>query len=802
VKVSAYEVIRRLGEGAYGKVYLARRGDPHGFVTWYALKRLRREHTASEAFRHYLLREARLGGLVNHPGLVRIHEVFQHDGHWVLVMDYVDGVTLRQMMAARRGSGAGLPREVALEVGASVLDALHYLHTLVDPEGQQRGFVHRDVKPGNIMVTVGGGVRLMDFGVAHGEEFASVTQVGELRGTIAYMAPEQASGESAGPAADQFAAGLVLLEMLTGETAWGDARGPGVLHKVVAGDVTEGLVRVDATDPVGELLLRMLQPQPKDRFPSARDAARALRELRAKIPVMAALPDFAAEEIERLRGGQDSVGTLEEAPSWGRSEPLGPSSSGTWTGAGSDPRVLSTPPNVAAGLAPPIPGAPGTGGEIAVGAAPRDPEPTPPPLLVDAEPTRPGAALPAADEDGLDRTLPFSATRSAPRAESTLPPALAFAARSVPSLESVRRPTPPPVPGALSGSGVYPPGIVASEGPPPATREMPPRPGLLARLDFVGSPLVSSLLAALAATGLFVIGWILFREEAEPDPEPDPFAGGAAAGADGEELPGLAQVSGGEEGPPGPAEEPVPGALDPVAAAEARNLSENERLQLAVLGGAGSAEPVPDVGQPAAPRPSAAPGPGGAASPASAPSAGSVMALERSRSPNAPGSAGVPQPGQVVGEPARTRPARDLELRRVGDSERPGSASARASPSSAGAAPAGASSSTAAAAPEPEPAGPRLRFLSAVEQPLGAPLSLRVRAEGFRASAISVYYQWRGEGGGGRRKRSLAEQGDGSFSFEVPAADLRADRLQLWFIAEPGGVVLRSSQDPLEIRVR
>ena len=111
--------------------------------------------------------------------------------------------------------------------------------------------------------------------------------------------------------------------------------------------------------------------------------------------------------------------------------------------------------------------------------------------------------------------------------------------------------------------------------------------------------------------------------------------------------------------------------------------------------------------------------------------------------------------------------------------------------------------------PEPTPAPPSvassvpsLKFLSARQQPLGVPLSLRVRPDGFLANDVSVYYQWRGEGSSGRRKRSLRSEGDGSFALDIPASELRADRLQVWFVAEPGGVATGSASSPIEVKVR
>jgi hypothetical protein len=133
--------------------------------------------------------------------------------------------------------------------------------------------------------------------------------------------------------------------------------------------------------------------------------------------------------------------------------------------------------------------------------------------------------------------------------------------------------------------------------------------------------------------------------------------------------------------------------------------------------------------------------------------------------------------GQIIGRP----PPDDLsEYRRVGD------AAVEATPEPEG---------------DDEPKLAELRFMSAREQPLGVPLAVRVRPTGFRAQSVSVYYQWRSEGQAGRRKRTL-KASDGDFTLQLAVRELRQDRLQMWFVAEPGEVRLGSATKPIEVRIR
>ncbi len=836
MNVGGYRILRRIGEGAYGKVYLARKGGESGFRTYYALKRLRVERRGDEAFEHYLLREARLGGLVNHPMLVRIHEVLRLDGEYVLVMDYVEGVTLRDVLGRRRGTGEGVGREVALELGADVLDALHYGHTLRDPEGNESGFVHRDVKPGNIMLTPGGSMKLMDFGVARLDDAPSGTQQGELRGTIAYMAPEQASGGETTPAADQFAAALIVLEMLTGDPAWGDLRGAGILARVVAGDVSEGLQKVSVDDPLRPLLERMLATSPLDRFPTAAAAARALRGLRATLATPPALPDFVRDELawfEANGGGTPPV------PSW----------SGT---GGSLDGVHVNIPAVAAPAPEPddelesllFEDSLGPGGDdkrihgarLAIGegtwsgdaivdpagASLREEMPAPLPLSSGEWDTAEELAVSAAREEAEAagaRLGPFASTPGSPAGpdpERTLPIGshAGVSAAALAAAEAQRAPGRPAVPGSgslgslpvawsektLPFTGAAPPPAPAPAPAPGPVGAAPPLPDLprrpAATLDLAGSPLLSSAIGGLLVCLVFLLAWLLLRERADPS-------------AEARATPTDAEILAARDAPRIPPPSPTPAAAESPPPQPELDDGELAELDGGDVDDPGAAPAPPDV------VPSRAPTAGGSAAAA----LGSERRFVEDASVDVPPEereqvvvveatpppVDAPRPGDVVGErdPLAREPRGSDPRRTTEEKEAAAEADRRAAEEAArlaGRGPLGAATVGVPAAEQAE--GPSLRFLSSAEQPLAVPLSLRVRPDGFRAESVSVYYQWRSEGSSGRRKRSLGRQADGSYALEISTSELRPDRLQLWFVAEPGGVDLASADRPLEVRVR
>jgi serine/threonine protein kinase len=203
-KLGRFELLDTVGQGAFGTVYKARDAELDRTV---AVKVPRAGHLVGPQDLDRFLREARSAAQLRHPSIVSVHEVGQHDGVPYLVSDFVQGVTLADLLSARRPGF----REAA-ELVASVADALQYAH--------ERGVVHRDVKPSNIMIGEGGTPFVMDFGLARREAGEmTMTLEGQVLGTPAYMSPEQAGGQGHGVdgRSDVYSLGAVLYQLLTGE---------------------------------------------------------------------------------------------------------------------------------------------------------------------------------------------------------------------------------------------------------------------------------------------------------------------------------------------------------------------------------------------------------------------------------------------------------------------------------------------------------------------------------------------------------------------------------------------------------
>jgi tetratricopeptide (TPR) repeat protein/tRNA A-37 threonylcarbamoyl transferase component Bud32 len=262
--VGRFEVLSEVGAGAFGTVYLARDPELNRTV---ALKVPRAGNLANAAERERFLREARSAAQLRHPSIVAIHEVGQHEGVPFLVSDFVRGVTLADLLSARRPAPAEAARLVA-----AVAEALHYAH--------QCGVVHRDVKPSNIMLGEDSTPYLMDFGLARrdGGE-ATMTREGQVLGTPAYMSPEQARGEAhrVSGSSDVYSLGAVLYQLLTGELPFrGNTRM--LLHQVLHDEPRPPRALDDKVPrDLETICLKAMAKSPGRRYASAAEMAEDLR---------------------------------------------------------------------------------------------------------------------------------------------------------------------------------------------------------------------------------------------------------------------------------------------------------------------------------------------------------------------------------------------------------------------------------------------------------------------------------------------------------------------------------------------
>jgi eukaryotic-like serine/threonine-protein kinase len=278
--VSHFRVLEPLGTGGMGVVY---RAEDVTLGRTVALKFMLPDYSIDEAATARFLREARSVATLDHPNICTVHEAGKsEDGHLFLAMSYYAGETLKDRLTA---SGA-LPADQALDIAGQIARGLACAHAA--------GIVHRDLKPANVMLTAGGTVKILDFGLAKSRD-QTMTTSGVVVGTIAYMAPEQLLGQTVDGRADLWALGVMLVEMLTGKHPAGTDHTPEALARRI-----EARHRVTMTPPVitalTQLVERLTRRDPEERYQDAADAVADLdairdrmADARARAPVSRAL---------------------------------------------------------------------------------------------------------------------------------------------------------------------------------------------------------------------------------------------------------------------------------------------------------------------------------------------------------------------------------------------------------------------------------------------------------------------------------------------------------------------------------
>jgi len=277
-RLGPYEVLSPLGSGGMGDVWRAR--DPR-LGREVAIKVLPEELSSDRDRLKRFEREARAASALNHPNIVTIHEIGESEGRAFLVMERIEGQTLRELLL----DGSLAPRRL-LPIACQIADGLARAH-----EG---GIVHRDLKPENVMVTKEGFVKILDFGLAKLDrpetKAASLTELptesvgtaaGVVLGTVRYMSPEQASGKPVDFRSDQFSFGLILYEMATGRRAFRRNTPVETLSAIIRDDPEPiGSLNPQTPTPLRWIIERCLAKNPEERYVSTRDLARDLAGVR------------------------------------------------------------------------------------------------------------------------------------------------------------------------------------------------------------------------------------------------------------------------------------------------------------------------------------------------------------------------------------------------------------------------------------------------------------------------------------------------------------------------------------------
>jgi serine/threonine-protein kinase len=264
------------------EVYEAHRIGPHGFRKRVALKRVLPHVAEDPAYIAMFIDEAALVARLQHPNVVQVFDFGEDAGELFLTMELVEGSSVSRMLRVLAARGDAFPLEVALWLTTEAARALAYAHGLRDERGEPMQLVHRDVSPGNLLVTRQGHLKLADFGIARTQARERHTGDDNLRGKVGYMSPEQVRGERLDARSDVFTLGIILAEMLMGETLFSRGSDLEVLLRIRDLDLG-ALHRTQRRIPsdVRKLLLAALSADPCDR-PDARSFAASLETIMAR----------------------------------------------------------------------------------------------------------------------------------------------------------------------------------------------------------------------------------------------------------------------------------------------------------------------------------------------------------------------------------------------------------------------------------------------------------------------------------------------------------------------------------------
>ncbi len=267
----------RLAMGGMAEIFLGTVHDPAEFggASTVVVKRLMARFRAENEFVKLFTTEAKLCVKLKHPNIVRTYRAFKRELDWYMVQEWVDGGSLGLVSSRLSGAGLRLPPAATLHVMVGLLKALGYVHKARLGD-QHVALVHRDVNPGNLLVSLEGAVKLTDFGVAEGEGVGSPRVEGVLRGTPPYMAPEQVRGERVDPRTDLFSAGIVFWELLTGRDLFGAESEFETLRRVTEHEAAPPSVYAELPQGFDAVAAKALQKNPDDRFQTATEFGRAL----------------------------------------------------------------------------------------------------------------------------------------------------------------------------------------------------------------------------------------------------------------------------------------------------------------------------------------------------------------------------------------------------------------------------------------------------------------------------------------------------------------------------------------------
>jgi serine/threonine-protein kinase len=275
VVLDRYELLCPIAQGGMAEVWLARFAGKFGFEKLVAIKTILAAHAPDPKFQQMFLDEARIISRIRHPNVAEILDVGEHEGAVYHVLEWIEGAALSKLYRPFRQADVPFPPRMALRILAEACDGLHAAHEIRGTDGRPLEVVHRDVSPSNVLVSVSGGVKVIDFGVAKAlNRMSETTTTGAVKGKLVYMSPEQALAKPVDRRSDVWSVGAVLYYLLSGRRPYEADNPVALISLLVAREPPAPLSEVP--EPIAHVVERALAYDPEHRFPTAAALARAL----------------------------------------------------------------------------------------------------------------------------------------------------------------------------------------------------------------------------------------------------------------------------------------------------------------------------------------------------------------------------------------------------------------------------------------------------------------------------------------------------------------------------------------------
>lgn len=272
-----YQLLEKIAQGGMAEIFLGKARDLQGIEKPVVIKRILPQIAASSEFVEMLIDEAKIAVMLSHGNIAQIYDLGKVVDDYFIVMEYVEGRTVSQIMKRLRHQNRRMPIPSALWIAAEIASGLDYMHRKTDEDGNPLQIIHRDISPQNIILSTSGTVKIIDFGIAKAKTKVSTTDSGVLKGKFAYMSPEHAEGEKLDHRTDIYSLGVVLYELLTGQRLFKGKNNQETLKKVRRAKAPPpSAFREQVTADLDQIVLKAIQKDRTRRYATAQEFHLAL----------------------------------------------------------------------------------------------------------------------------------------------------------------------------------------------------------------------------------------------------------------------------------------------------------------------------------------------------------------------------------------------------------------------------------------------------------------------------------------------------------------------------------------------